>query len=327
MHDRPLAIFSLGCGRSYAERVCARLGVPAGAMEERDFPDGEHKSRPLVSVRDQDVYVVQSLCGDDHQSVNDKLCRLLFFLGALQDAGAARVTAVTPYLCYARKDQKSKARDPVTSRYIAALFEAVGTDRIVTMDVHNLAAFQNAFRIHTEHLTARPLFVRHFSLLRSRPVAVVSPDLGGVKRAEGFREALTAALGQPVQSAFVEKYRSEGKVSGSAVVGDVAGRCVILFDDLISSGGTLARAAEACRARGAIEVHAAATHAVFSSQAGEALASPALATVVVTDTVLPPHPPPAAVAQKLVVLDSTEFVAEAIRRLHAAESLVALAES
>ena len=176
-----------------------RLGIALADHEEREFEDGEHKSRPLTNVRGRDVYVLQSLYGDAKQSVNDKLCRLLFFIGALKDASAARVTAVVPYLGYARKDRRSKARDPVTTRYVAMLFEAVGTDCVLTLDVHNLAAYQNAFRCRTEHLEANPLFIAHLlPLLRDAQVSVVSPDAGGIKRADAFRQRLSAALKRPV---------------------------------------------------------------------------------------------------------------------------------
>jgi ribose-phosphate pyrophosphokinase len=146
-----LHLFSLNCGRAYAEKVAGHLGTALSDHEERDFEDSEYKVRPLASVRASDVFVVQSLHGDDERSADEKLCRLLFFIGALKDASAGRVTAVVPYLCFARKDRKTKPRDPVTTRYLAGLFEAVGTDRVVTLDVHNLAAFQNAFRCCTEH--------------------------------------------------------------------------------------------------------------------------------------------------------------------------------
>jgi len=244
MSHEKIAVFTLQSGREFGERVCSNLEISLGAHEERDFEDGEHKTRSLESVRGKDVFVIQSLYGDADQSVNDKLARLLFFLGSLRDASAGRLTAVIPYLCYARKDRRSKSRDPVTTRYLAELFEAMGLDRLVTLDVHNLAAFQNAFRIPTEHLEAKNLFVKYFvSLIHNEEVVVVSPDVGGVKRAESFRETLSAALGRPVTSAFVEKYRSAGVVSGEAVIGDVAGRTAIVVDDLISSGTTLLRCA------------------------------------------------------------------------------------
>ena len=188
MHRGDLALFALNTSRDFGEKVSAHLSLPLRAHEERDFEDGEHKARPLVNVRGQDVFVIQSLYSDPHHSVNDKLCRLLFFLGALRDASAARVTAIVPYLCYARKDRQSKPRDPVTTRYIATLFDAMGVDRVVTLDVHNLAAFQNASRSRAEHLEAKKLFVEFFAPLVSQDeVVVVSPDVGGVKRAEDFR--------------------------------------------------------------------------------------------------------------------------------------------
>ena len=149
-----LRLFALNATREFGERIASSLGIELGKHEEREFEDGEHKARALESVRGHDVYVVQSLYSDPHQSVNDKLIRLLFFLGSLRDAAAERTTAVLPYLCYARKDRKTKARDPVTTRYLGQLLEAVGVDRVITLDVHNLAAYQNAFRCFSEHLEA-----------------------------------------------------------------------------------------------------------------------------------------------------------------------------
>src|SRR5262249_28338277 len=184
---------------AYGGRVAARLGLALSAHEERTFEGGEYKLRPLVNVRGRAVYVIQALNGDDRYSANDKLCRLLFFIAGLKGASAAGVTAVLPYLCYARKDRKTQPRDPVTTRYIAQLFEAVGTDRVVTLDVHNLAAFQNAFRCSTDHLEARQLFVAHFAdRLAGEALVVLSPDVGGMKRADAFRQALERKLGQAI---------------------------------------------------------------------------------------------------------------------------------
>ena len=328
MNDREIAIFAPGLNRDFGEKVSAHLGVSLSAHEEREFEDGESKIRPLTNVRGKDVFAVQSLYGDDRQSVNDKLCRLLFFLGALRDASADRVTAVIPYLCYARKDKKSKPRDPVTTRYVACLFEAMGVDRVVTLDTHNLAAFQNAFRIRTDHLESKRLFVDHFiALARQEEVVVVSPDAGGVKRAEDFRQALGAALDRPVHSAFMEKYRSEGVVSGEAVIGDVSGKMAIIIDDLISSGTTLARAAASCRARGATRIYAAASHGVFSGKASQTLLNSALEKVVITDTIPPFRLGPDMARTKLVALDATRLFAEAIRRIHSGGSIVELLET
>jgi len=323
-----IRLFALGPERGFGERVARGLGIALAENEDRDFEDGEHKSRPLVNVRGCDAFVVQSLYADPRQSVNDKLCRLLFFIGALRDADAARVTAVVPYLCYARKDMKTKSRDPVTTRYVAALFEAVGTDRVVTLDVHNLAAYQNAFRCRTEHLEARPLFVAALApLLGNEAPVVVSPDVGGVKRAKHFRDALGRRLGTAVPVAFMEKQRSAGVVSGELLVGDVGDRAAVLIDDLIGTGTTLRRAARACRERGALKIYAAASHGLFVGDAAEVVADPVFEKVLVTDTVPPFRLPPGLVAEKLLVLDAAPLFAEAIKRIHAGGSIVELLEA
>jgi len=318
-------LFALDASGDFGARVALALGVALAHHEERGFEDGEHKSRPLENVRGRDVFVLHSLHGDRELSVNDKLVRLLFFIGALKDASAACVTAVTPYLCYARKDRKTKPRDPVTTRYVARMLEAAGADRVLAMDVHNLAAYQNAFRIPTDHLEAKRLFVDHFAgAAPAAGIAVVSPDAGGVKRADAFRESLERRLRRPVASAFLEKRRSEGVVSGDAVVGTVADRIAIVVDDLMASGTTIVRAARACRERGALGVYGAVTHGVFGRGADEALADPALDLLVLTDTIPPFRLASPAAREKLVVLEAAPLFAEAIRRIHGGGSLVEL---
>lgn len=324
-HSDP-ALFALGASHDFGAAVASQLGLRLSPHEEREFEDGEHKSRPLGTVRGRDVFVLQSLHGDDAQSVNDKLCRLLFFIGALKDASAASVTAVVPYLAYARKDQRSKPRDPVTTRYVAAMFEAAGVDRVVTLDVHNLAAFQNAFRCPTDHLEANRLFVEHFApLARGRQAVVVSPDAGGIKRAERFRDRLARALGQPVAAAFAEKHRSDDAVTGELMVGPVQGRFAIIVDDLIGSGTTIARTAKKCRELGAASVHAAASHGLFVGPASRLLADAGLDGLAVTDSV-PPFRLTGPVRERLAVLPASALFAEAIRRIHAGESVGELME-
>src|SRR5690242_14151463 len=153
-----VSVFALTPSEALGRTVAEKLGITVAHHELRRFEDGEPKIRPLVPVRGRDVYVLCSLYGDASESVNDRLCRALFFVGALRDAGARRITIVAPYLCYSRKDRRTNPRDPVTTRYVARLIEAAGADRVVTIDVHNRAAFENAFRIPTEHLEANPLF-------------------------------------------------------------------------------------------------------------------------------------------------------------------------
>jgi ribose-phosphate pyrophosphokinase len=325
MNNHEPCLFALDATREFGEKVALRLGVPLSPHEERFFDDGEHKSRPLANVRGRNVFVVHSLHSDATQSVNDKLCRLLFFIGALKDASAASVTAVAPYLAYARKDQKSKPRDPVTTRYVARMFEAVGTDRVVTLDVHNLAAFQNAFRCNTEHLRADGLFVEHFvPLLSDGDAVVVSPDAGGIKRADRFRQRLSAALGRPVAAAFAEKHRSGNVLSGELIVGDVQGRCAIILDDLISTGSTIARTVKACRSLGATSVYAAASHGLFVGEASQLLADDALTGIIVTDSVPPFRLGEGKARAKLTVLSTAPLFAEAIRCIHEGGSIVEL---
>mgnify|MGYP001583462716 CR=1 FL=1 len=283
-----LTVFALHDGRGFGERVAHALGVPLSEMAETEFEDGEHQARPLESVRGKDVYVVQSLHGGVDRSGDDQLCRLFFFLATLRDAGAGRVTAVLPYLRYARHARRTEPRGPLTLRYVAALFEATRIDRLVAIDVHDVAAFQNAFRIPTEHLEARPLLVEHFArVAATEDVAVVSPDVGGTRRSEAFRRSLAAVLGRDVPTAFLVKRREKGAVHTGALVGEVAGRTAILLDDLVSTGSTLARAAQVCLANGARRVMAAATHGVFVGNAAESIASGALETLVITDTIPP----------------------------------------
>lgn len=316
MSSDKLALFTLAGTTEYATRLASRMGMPLSAVEERDFEDGEHKIRPLASVQGLDAYVIHALHGDDAHSVNDKLCRLLFLIGALKDHGAARVTAVLPYLCYARKDRRTQPYDPVTSRYVAALFEAMATDRVLAVEVHNGAAFDNGFACPTEHIATAEFFAAHFApMAKNGDVVVVSPDAGGVKRAELFRRALERLSGRSLDNAFVEKYRSGGVVTGGALVGGIRGRTAIIIDDLISTGGTLLRAAKACRTAGARRVFAAAAHGLFTGGASELFASADFDGLVVSDTVPLPNDLPAPARNRLTVLDSTTLVADAIRRV------------
>jgi len=321
--DGTLRLFALGATAEFGAAVAEAMGRALDPLEERGFEDGEHKARPLTGVRGSDAYVIQGLHGGPDESPNDKLCRLLFFIAALGTSGAARVTAVAPYLAYARKDRQTKPRDPLTARYLAQLIEAMGTARLVTLEAHNLAALQNAFRIETVTLNLRGVLLsRAAALAGDGPVAVAAPDPGGVKRAQLFREALEARLGRPVGFALMEKRRSGGIVTGQLLAGEVEGRRVLIVDDMIASGETMVRAATALRAAGAREAWALAAHGLFTAGAATALADPAIDGWVTTDSVPPfrlaGRP---ALAGRVETVSAAPLFAETIRRLHAGGSV------
>ena len=341
MPKNSLLLFALEHSHVLGNAIAQQLGLALTPHEERVFEDGEHKARPLQSVRGRSCFVLHSLYGEPSQSVNDKLTRLLFFIATLKDAAAKEVTAVVPYLAYARKDRKTQPRDPVTLRYLAQLFEAVGTNALLVLEVHNPAAFQNAFRCNTEALDCTSLFaaklvdqlgeLSHVQLgdllgdrLADVAVAVVSPDAGGVKRAALFRQKLAHSLGRSVTMGFVEKFRSAGVLSGELLVGEVGGRHVLLFDDLISSGQTLLRAARACHQQGATAVWALAAHGLFNADAESVLSDPIIERVFITDSVPLRLTPGSALANKLEVVSCAGLFAEAISRCHEGGSIVEL---
>jgi len=316
-----MQLYALDSDTTLAQALVAQLGVALCPHENRSFEDGEHKLRPLTSPRGADAYVLHSLFGDHHHSPHDKLCQLLMFIATLRDHGAARVTAVVPYLAYARKDRQTKPFDPLNLRYVAQLFEAMGVTQVMVLEAHNLAAFQNAFRCPTVHLSAHMAFdAMAKPWLSQGQLVVASPDPGGVKRAQLWRESLQSRLNQTVGFAMVDKRRSAGVVSSSHLVaGDVAGATVLLLDDLIASGETLRRAAVAVRQAGAQSVVACAAHGLFTGDASQVLADVALDQLVVSDSVPTFRlAPDSAVRQKLTVTSVAPLLADAIRTAHGA---------
>jgi len=316
-----MRIFALKGSEELGASIAGALDRALDPHEERDFEDGEHKARPLISVRSEDVYVVHSLNGTPGASANDKLSKLLFFIAACKENGAASVTAITPYLAYARKDRQTKSRDPVTTRYVAQLFEAVGTDCVMVLQVHNLAAFQNAYRCRTVHLDTRKLFAPIIKeSAGGQPVAIVSPDGGGIKRAQLLKETYEAETGESAGFGFMEKRRSRGVVSGTMFAGDVKDASVFIFDDMIGLGGTMVRAAEACREQGASRVYALAAHGLFGDGSDDFFASDTIDGVVVTnsvDSVLEAQ----ARETKLRVISVAPLIADAISCLRGNGSL------
>lgn len=280
-----MLLFALNSSSQLGQSVAAALDCQLSPHEEREFACGEHKTRPLVGVWREDVYVVSSLHGDRDYSVNDKICRLLFFLGALKDAGASRLTAIVPYFAYSRKDRRTKAHDPVTTRYVAAALQSVGVDSIITMDVHNPAAFENSFACPAINVTTYELFADHFGRTAEHKVdTIVSPDLGGIKATRLFLEAFTERSHGIRNFAVMDKKRSEGVVSGTGMIGNV-GKHVLIVDDMIGSGSTMCRAADACKEAGAQSVIVGATHGLFENGAPAIFDHRGIDEIVVTDSV------------------------------------------
>lgn len=312
-----MLLFDLDRGAGVGPALAKRLDAGIAAHEERAFADGECKLRPLADPCGADVYVVHTLHGEPGASPHDKLFRLLGFIDTLKAHGARRVSAVVPYLAYARKDRRTQPLDPLGLRSVARLFEAVGTDQLMVLEVHNVAAFENAFRCRTQHLPVHPCFAEVArAQSAARPLVVASPDPGGVKRVQLWREQLEGTLSRPVGMAMVDKRRSADVVSGGELVaGHVDGASVLLLDDLIAGGDTMVRAARALRAAGAASVAACAAHGLFVGAAPQLLMEDCIDSVVVSDSVpLFRVAADAPVRHKLCVLSCADALAAAVRR-------------
>jgi ribose-phosphate pyrophosphokinase len=313
--NEPL-LFAPSESRELAEAVARTADIALAALEERSFDQGEFKLRPQVSVRNRTVVVLQSLAGSSGAPTAQRFVRLLFLLSGLRDAGATHLEAIVPYLAYARKDRRTQPRDPIYTRYVAQLLETTGLQRLIALDVHNSAALDNAFRLHVDHLSALPMFVRHFVSRRiGTDWAVASPDVGGIKRVQLFREQLQRELGHPAGLVFIEKRRVGGELSGGTVIGEVAGRAVVVLDDLCNSGNTLRRAAASLRSAGATAVYVAVTHAPQEEGLAALLADTAIDQIVVTDSVgAATHPALNSADPRLVVLPVAPLLGQALLR-------------
>ena len=313
--DRPV-IFALEASRAEGEGIAGCLGVGLAEHEEKRFDDGERKLRPLADIRGRDALVVQSLYDGPSRSVHDKLCDVLLFAGALKDSGAARVSLIAPYLCYARQDRRTKPGEPLSLRYVAQFLEAAGMDAIVALDVHNPAAFENAFRIPAVNIECAQLFAAHFGkALADQEIEVISPDIGGVKRAERFRDALSTTMNEDVELGALGKRRIDHIVNAEEIPSGVRERTVVIFDDMIATGSTMLRAVKACREGGAAYVIAAATHGLFLRGGEELVASGLVDRIIVSDTIPPFRLDARLVAEKVTILSARQPIAAGIRNI------------
>ncbi|MGZ3771050.1 MAG: ribose-phosphate diphosphokinase [Bdellovibrio sp.] len=281
-----LKIFGIGAGLRLAREFCEYSGASLQPLREEKFPDGEIKIKPLENVAHQDIVIFQSLAFDSQKSPNEKICELLFLIGLLKNEGARYITAVLPYLAYSRSDQKKDPFDPLTLNYLARLLETIGINKLITLDVHNIAAFQNAFRCENINVETAFLFCEYLKNKKNYEelITVMSPDIGGIKRAEKFRHRLQLSLGMPVEMAFLEKYREKEGLLGHSLVGEIKSKHVIIYDDMISTGKTVLRAADIVRENGAKSLTVMAAHGLFSENPEEILKSPLIDEIVVTNS-------------------------------------------
>lgn len=298
-----LQIFSGNSNPGLSAEIVECLGVPRGRATVGTYEDGETRIRLEEHVRGSDVFVVQSLCAP----VDHHLVEFLLMVDAVRRSSASRVTAVIPYMAYAKQEKKTQSREPISAKLVANVITTAGADRILAVDLHS-AAIEGFFDIPVDHLRGAAILANFFDKLYLPDAVVVSPDTGGVARANDFRERLSASL------AIIYRQKRDPLNGGELeMVGDVKGKPAIIVDDMISTGGTLLSAAEALLGRGASEVYACATHGVFAGEALEKIERSPLKQVVVTNTV------PLSSGQlpeKVKVLSVGPLIAESILRIH-----------
>ncbi|PZR57125.1 MAG: ribose-phosphate diphosphokinase [Candidatus Meridianibacter frigidus] len=308
MSHNPL-LFSGNSNPQLAEEIAKRLKLHLGKALVSKFRNEECRVEISENVRGSEVFVVQSTCkAPNGNSVNDSIIELLLMIDALRRASAARITAVIPYYGYAKQDKKTKGREPISAKVIANLLKGAGAKRMVTLDLH-AAQIQGFFDGPVDNLMAMPTLCNYLKNegLRDDRIVVVSPDAGGVHRAEIFAKRLGSSL------AIVFKRRPEPDVSEvTDIVGEVKGKIAVVVDDMISTGGTLAKAAEAIIDRGATQVYTVATHGIFAGDAIQVLEQSKIEKVIVTNTIPFPeienHP-------KFAVLSIAQILADAIGRI------------
>jgi ribose-phosphate pyrophosphokinase len=308
---RGLKILSGRANRPLAQDICAYLNFSLGSISVGDFPDGEISCKIDEDIRGYDVFLVQPTS----PPVNRNLMELLIMIDSCKRASAARITVVLPYYGYARQDRKDEGRVPITAKLAANIITRAGADRVLTMDLH-AAQIQGFFDVPVDHLYAAPVLNKHFLDLEipSDDLVIVSPDAGSIKRAVGHVKRLGGRL------AIVDKRRdSPTDTSQKHIIGGpLDGKQAIIFDDMISTAGSICGAAQAVREAGAKEIHVAVTHAVFCGNAIENIQNAPITSLIVTDSIplKPEHQ-----LDKITTLTVAPLLAEAIRRIHHDQSI------
>src|SRR6185436_17516129 len=306
----PCRVFAGNASRELAQSICEQLKTPIGDCDVSRFEDGEVSVKFNENIRGSDVFIVQAT-----GAPADNLMELLVMLDAAKRASARRVTAVLPYFGYARQDRKDQPRAPITAKLVANLITVAGADRALTMDLHS-AQIQGFFDIPFDHLYAAPVMIEYFAAKKIPDLMVVAPDIGSVKMARAYAKRLGVDL------ALVDKRRPKAdSVEVMNIIGEVEGKNIVMFDDVITTARTLTQAAVALRANGAKQIYAGITHGVFCPDAFERVAQSPIQELAVTDTLdhtqmdLP---------ENVVELSVAGLLGEAVQRIHEERSLSSL---
>ena len=312
-HTEPaLKIFSGNANPALARDICSYLGTELGDATVSSFPDGETLVKINENIRGRDIFIIQPTC----PPTNQHLMELLIMVDAARRASAGRITAVIPFFGYARQDRKDQPRVPITAKLVANLLVAAGVTRVLTMDLH-AQQLQGFFDIPVDHLYALPVFIEYLRGMGLNDLVVVSPDVGGVKMAAAYSQALGAGL-----AIVVKRRTSATEVEGLHVIGDVAGRNVLLIDDITETAGTLTGAAKMLREHGAAAVYAGVSHAVLTNLAIERLKNSEIKKLITTNSV-PTHPGAGDMVESLSI---AQLMGEGIQRIHDGESVSSLFE-
>lgn len=304
-------LYAGSASQQLAESVATQLGAKVGKLQQRYFEDGEFHCQVEDSVRGQNIFIIQSTS----KPVNDHLMELLIMLDDFRRASAASINVIMPYFGYSRQEKKSTGREPITARLVADLLTTAGASRVISVDLHN-PAIQGFFTIPMDHLTAVPILAEHLKKFKNDRTVIVSPDAGRVKLADKYAALLEVPL------VVLHKHRSEKGVEVRALVGEVAGRCPIIIDDMISTGGTIVQTVQTLlEAKAKPEMIVAATHGVLVGPALERLQHPAIKQVVLTDTITIP---PEKQFPHLRQISMAELLARTIHHIHHNLSVSAL---
>ena len=308
-----MKIFSGRSNRALAESICKSIDVSLGKVMLRDFPNGETFARIEENVRGEDTFVVQSTC----PPVNQNIMELFIMIDALRRASASRITAVLPFYGYARQDRKDQPRVPISAKLMANLLVSAGANRILTVDLH-AQQIQGFFDIPVDHLYAAPVLFEYLKKMDlGDQVAVVSPDVGGIKMAHAYSQLLHADL------AIVAKRRmSDTEVETVSVIGKVRDKTVVMVDDMTETAGTLVSAAKILRRRGAKRIIAVVSHAGLNDLGIKRLRKSNIDELITTDTV----PRPSIEGLRLTTCSVAGLLGEAIKRIHTNSSVTSLFE-